>query len=235
MKLNEPDVFVGTHCTVRVPRAEPGQVQCTHKLGQSYLQMQLDDASRKKKHNMALQDERQKAAREAKQEADDMVIYKPPGESLNIVTSDSSNEVFGDDDMFIINEHVDPALVAKIKRGENVDLAKLLPMEKKLYDDGRLQMINKDRMSYFMPGTEKDPFKDPINCFKQWEQAFGIYTNIYLLKNPNRAVETLQYSHSIREAATRFVWDDEYHYDCCFRSNPNVTGARFFTRLGQFS
>ena len=74
---------------------------------------------------MALQDERQKAAREAKQEADDMVkeaecskakIYKPPGESSNIITSDSSNGVFGVDDAFIINEHVDPALVAKIKK-----------------------------------------------------------------------------------------------------------------------
>ena len=88
---------------------------------------------------MALQNERQKAAREAKQEADDMMkeaewskakIYKPPGESSNIVTSDSSNEVFGDDDTFIINEHVDPAVVAKIKKGEYIDLAKLLPMEK---------------------------------------------------------------------------------------------------------
>ena len=37
-------------------------------------------------------------------------------------------------------------------------------MGKKLLDDGRLQMINKDRMSYFMPRTEKDPLT--INCFK---------------------------------------------------------------------
>ena len=120
-----------------------------------------------------------------------------------------------DDDFFLINEHVDPTLVPKIERGEYVDLAKLLPKEKVLYDDGRLQMISKDGYSFFVPITEKET--PLINCFKRWEQAFEIYTSIYLAKNPTRAVETLQYVHSIRSASATFIWDEVYKYDCCFR------------------
>ena len=145
--------------------------------------------------------------------------------------NDSSDEDFDDDDFFLINKHVDPALVPKIQRGKYVDLAKLLPKEKILHDDGRLQMVNKDGYSFLVPVTEKETLA--IKCFKHWEQAFEIYASLYLTKNPNRAVETLQYMHSIRSASATFVWDEVYKYDCCFRRKMQKKPKRSWGKIFQ--
>ena len=52
---------------------------------------------------------------------------------------------------------MEESLVKKIKKGQFVDLAKLLPKEKVLHEDGKLQMVNKDSLSYLQPLNDKSP------------------------------------------------------------------------------
>ena len=50
-----------------------------------------------------------------------------------------------DDDFFHHIAHIDNNMMQKIEKWEYIDLAKLLPREKIIHSDGRLQMIHKDQ------------------------------------------------------------------------------------------
>ena len=77
---------------------------------------------------------------------------------------------------------IDSNLIPKIERGKYLDLAKLLPKQKIIHCDGRLNMFEKDGMSYLQPANELEA--PQINNLKQWEQAFELYAGIYCGKNP---------------------------------------------------
>ena len=63
-------------------------------------------------------------------------IFKPPGNNF-----DSFNHVHNvyqiDDEFFILTAHVEESLISKIQKVDYMDLAKLLPHEKILHDDGQ--------------------------------------------------------------------------------------------------
>ena len=75
-------------------------------------------------------------------------VYRPPGEYR------SQYEL--DDEFLHECSHVDVALIAKIQKGEYVDLHKLLPKEKILHDEGKIQLVHKEGNTFFVPVTEKD-------------------------------------------------------------------------------
>ena len=141
-------------------------------------------------------------------------IFKPPGNCSN-----RSNYVCNayeiDDEFFLLTAHVDESLIPKIQKGEFVDLAKLLPREKVLHDDGKLQIANKEGQAFLQPSLEKIPPMITNVC--RWEQAFSMYGTIYAEANPHRSTEIFKHIHNIRNAASTYVWDNVYNYDVTFR------------------
>ena len=53
--------------------------------------------------------------------------------------------------------------------------------------------------------------------FKQSEEAFRIYTDIYAIANPDRDNQLLQYVDTINTAANTYIWENVAHYDDIFR------------------
>ena len=134
-------------------------------------------------------------------------ILKPPG-NIDLSTAEI------DDKFFHSSSHIDKKLKEKIERGEFVDLEKLLPKERVLHPGGKLNVINKDGRSYFVPANEKEP--PTINSLKRWEQAFEAYATIYTNVHPDRSSEIFRYIYNIREAASMYIWDNVYSYDIKF-------------------
>ena len=56
-----------------------------------------------------------------------------------------------------------------------------------------------------------------INSYSKWEQAFRVYSNIYMKFHPERGSELIQYSHIIHTAVLTYSWDNVYLYDKEFR------------------
>ena len=105
-----------------------------------------------------------------------------------------------------------------------MDLAKLLPWEKILHDDGSLSMYEKDGISYLQPVVNKT--QPTISDLRKWQQAFELYATIYTERHPDRSVELFRYIYNIRAAAVTYVWDNVYLYDVVFRRlmerNPGI-------------
>ena len=117
----------------------------------------------------------------------------------------------------LLGSHVEVALQEKVKRGEYVDLAKLLPRERNLHsEDQRMELVNRGGQSFFIPVSDRDS-GGGITSFNKWEQAFRVFMNIYLQTHPNRSGELLQYAHIIFTASSSYIWDNVYTYDKEFR------------------
>ena len=52
-----------------------------------------------------------------------------------------------------------------------------------------------------------------VGSFARWEQAFRVFSNVYLRVHPQKAAELVQYNHIIHNASQTFVWDNVYSYD----------------------
>ena len=115
---------------------------------------------------------------------------------------------------------MDKTTKEKIKRGEFVELEKLLPKNKFKHksQDTKLEIIGKeDGQSYLVPLSER-PNNNTISSFRQWDKAFRVYSGIYTKANPERADELLQYVNSTETAAETFAWDNVCAYDEVFRN-----------------
>ena len=137
-----------------------------------------------------------------------------------------------DDDFFHITCHVDPQLIIKIEQGQFVELSKLLHkhgIQEK--EEGRMNIMNKNGLSYLVPSSDNDT---KITGIRRWEQAFRIYAAIYCKANPHRAVEILQYVDVINKAAATFSWENVAKYDFTFRhlmaSKPLRSWAKTYTQ-----
>ena len=131
----------------------------------------------------------------------------------------SGNDDFvyhGDQYFHNFSAHVDKSLREKIERGEFVDLGKLLIKNRfGNEDENRLEFVNKNGKSYFMPMSDKAT--PAITNFRRWEQAFRVYSGIYTSKHQKRANELYQYVETISIASQTYVWDNVYQYDQLFR------------------
>ena len=136
----------------------------------------------------------------------------PPGS----ITTSASTAI--DNNYIIMGGHLDQAIQDKIKKGEYVDFARLLPRDRVVQDDHRMELINKGGQTYFVPVIDRDS-AGVINSFTKWEQAFRVYSNLYLRFNPSRATELIQYNHIIFTAASAYLWDNVYTYDKEFRTH----------------
>ena len=122
-----------------------------------------------------------------------------------------------DDEFFHTTCHIEEGLRIKIEQGKFVELDKLIQkriLQYGIKEEHRMQLVNKDGQSYFVPSVDRET---RIDCIKKWEQAFRVYTTIYCKANPHRAGEILQYIDVIHRAAAIFNWDNVAKYDYVFR------------------
>ena len=119
-----------------------------------------------------------------------------------------------DDDFFNLTCHIEPSLIHKIKKGEYVELEKLMPKEKyHKGEENRLEWVQRDGGTYLVP-AQRD---HKIGSFRRWEQAFRAYATIYCGANPHRSKEIWQNITVINTKATSYLWDNVYNYNIMFR------------------
>ena len=120
-------------------------------------------------------------------------------------------------DYQMIDAHVDQSIKKKIIDFEYIDLCKLLIRHKpiKEEDNQRLEIINRNGMSYLSPVSEREALQ--VTNYNLWEQAFRIYSNVLTSNFPGKASELLQYNHTIHTASMSYVWDNVYAYNREFR------------------
>ena len=93
--------------------------------------------------------------------------------------------------------------------------AKLLPRDKVLQaEDHRMEMIMKGSQAFWVPVSDHG---QSILSFSKWEQAYRVYSDIYLREHPTRSTELIQYNHIIYTASLSYVWENVYSYDKDFR------------------
>ena len=81
---------------------------------------------------------------------------------------------------FHLTCHIEPNLRSKFERDEFVDLEKLLPRDRlpphTLEDDNKMEMVNCDGTTYFIPTSNRDV---KINNLHKWDQTFrGLCCNL---------------------------------------------------------
>ena len=114
-----------------------------------------------------------------------------------------------------VASHVDLGTQAKIIEGKYVDLTKLVPKDRVMTnDDTRFEMRIKDGHSYWVPANNEGM---AISNYSRWEQAFHVFSDIYMRAHPTRSVELVQYNHIIHLASQSYTWDNVYMYDKDFR------------------
>ena len=123
-----------------------------------------------------------------------------------------------DDKYVTIGGHIDQGVQEKIRKGEYIDFARLLPRTTSgnhSGEDQRMELINRGGLTYFVPVSERE--NSGITSFSKWEQAFRIFMNVYTQEFPNWSSELIQYNHIIFTEASTYSWDNVYTYDKEFR------------------
>ena len=145
-------------------------------------------------------------------------MYETPGrENFHNRMNNKGEIVYSrtDDDYILVSAHVDNNTRNKIVNGEYVDFARLIPRERALEHDGRMELINKGGMTFFVPAHKRET--PQISSFVRWEQAFHVFANIYTRQFPQRAPELIEYNFMIHTAALTYLWENVYAYDRDFR------------------
>ena len=146
-------------------------------------------------------------------EAKKAQIFPTTGESQSQVEPFIS-VVKIDQDYQLVGSHIDQTTRDKIARGEYVDFSHLLPKDRILAEeDERLELIVKQGRAYWSPVADTVA----ISSYNRWEQAFRIYSDIFMRHQPHRSSELVQYNHVIHSISTTYVWDNVYAYDKEFR------------------
>ena len=121
-----------------------------------------------------------------------------------------------DADYIVVAAHLDEVLVVKIAKGEYVDFGKLIARDRiKVEDDHRLALISQGGKPVWQPVADREGMQ--ITSSAKWQQAFRVFSNVYMKYHPNRAAELMEYSHVIHDALMTFIWSNVYRYDKDFR------------------
>ena len=139
-----------------------------------------------------------------------------------------------DDEFFHVTCHVELSLKQRIRRGEFVELEKLLQKnrQKRISDELKMELVHRDGQTFFAPSEDKE---SKISSVRKWEQAFRVYAAIYSKANPTRAAEIWQYVHVINVAAASYAWENVAYYDYTFRqlmaANPSRSWAKTYNQM----
>ena len=156
-------------------------------------------------------------------------IYQTPGKVMNYdVQNVFVHSAMVNEDYYVLAAHLDQSVRDKIEKGEYIDLAKLIPKDRMVTDEEqKLQMIVKNGQSFWVPIHEGTA----ITNYQKWEQAFRIYTDVFVCANPSRSSELIQYAHIINTIASQFVWENVYAYDKDFRLHMSRHPARSWSLI----
>ena len=84
-----------------------------------------------------------------------------------------------DEDYLLVASHIDNLTFNKIITDDYVDFSKLIPKDRILQEeDQRLEVVVRAGHTYWVPANERDTTS--IHSFSHWEQAFRVYSDIYL-------------------------------------------------------
>ena len=138
-----------------------------------------------------------------------------------------------DEEYFHIVCHVEQGLKDKIKKGQFVELERLIRKNRFSKQKERWQMgRDTDGTPMWEPCEDKET---KINNVYKWDQAFRVYATIYSQEHPSRAAEIWQYIESIHNAAKIYCWDNVANYDYCFRQlmndNPDRSWAKPYLQM----
>ena len=166
-------------------------------------------------------------------------IFQAPGELSDKLdsnrfecklNSELAHSVMVDENYLMVGLHVDDNTKLKIITGQYVELEKLLVRDKLVEnEDQRMQIVNRGNQTFWVPIKEMQH----IHNFGKWEQAFRVFTNIYVQKFPQRSSELIQYSHLIHTASLSYVWDNVYSYDKDFRLHLSCFPSRSWSIILQ--
>ena len=131
----------------------------------------------------------------------------------------ANRRVVADDNYIMVGANIDAALRDKISKGEYVDFARLLTRDRLSNDNHCMELVFKGGQTYFVPAADRDMTGNSVNSLAWWEQAFRVFSNIYLKSNPQRASELIQYNHVISTASSAYTWENVYSYDKEFRTH----------------
>ena len=150
--------------------------------------------------------------------------------SKELMLNEQARALIIDENYKMIASHVDDSTRQKIVNNEYVDFAKLIPRDRVLQEeDGRMIWVQKAGETFLIPASDKDRDSSGITNFFKWEQAFRVFSDIYLEQYPNKVGELLQYCHEIQATSLHYAWDNVYRYDREFRvhisKNPDRTWA----------
>lgn len=126
-----------------------------------------------------------------------------------------------DQEFSCLTARVNPEVKRRIELGQYINLQRLLPKFKVDPNDDydKYRMVSKDGYSYFVDDKESSNKEDglPINSIVRWDQAFRVYSAIYLAANPNKVGEIAEYTQNIHKWALTYPWQRVYNYDILFR------------------
>ena len=143
-----------------------------------------------------------------------------------------SNPFNDDDDFFLSTCHADKGIEELAAQSQFVDMNKIYPRQNdyKSSQDTRLEIINKDGHTYFVPAG--DSTKRVYN-FYTWQKSFRVYATFFVKHNPQRAAEILQYIDVIGNAASSFVWENVAAYDYVHRQLMHQKPKRTWSKIYQ--
>ena len=138
-------------------------------------------------------------------------IFSTNGKNFHDYDIDHAREmihsVLVDEEYSAVGGHLDDTVIGKIKRGEYVDFARLLPRDRiAIEEDKRLQPIFKNGQVYWQTPMETGS----ITTYGKWEVAFKVFAKIYTKYHPHRVSELIQYSHDIHATSLTYYWDNIY-------------------------
>ena len=150
-------------------------------------------------------------------------LYQIPGKDEQeqpdglLSNNDILTSILLDEKYDLVENHVDEGTRRKILNGEYIDLARLIPRDRvQIQKDHRMVQVNRNGQSFYEPASEHETAHS-INSYSKWEQAFRVFSTIYVMGHPKRAKELMQYSHTIFTASLTYLWDNVYAYDMDFR------------------
>ena len=234
IRLSETDV-VGKTKRAKRDVAETDEVQAA---GASGLDQQASQEEHSQQNDVML-DRTQQARVDAQENILRAERFRASLAPTGILAHNSNfalaRQADPDDDFFHITCHVEEPLRQRIRKGEFVELEKLLIKKHKLHrdsEDQKLELYNKNGQTYFVPSVDRDT---RITGLHRWDQAFRIYATIYSQANPTRAPEIWQYIDVIHRAARAFNWENVANYDYTFRqlmaANPSRNWSKTYTQM----
>ena len=158
------------------------------------------------------------------------------GEQFEANVEKPTGNEFSDDKFFHLLCHIDAVMMAKIQKGDFVELERLLPPDRfqrnSPAEETRLEFRQVNGPTYLAPEVGKEK---RISHIRKWEQAFRVYASIYCQSNPTRTTEIWQYIDVINTAAASYSWENVAKYDYTFRQlmafNPSHNWGSIYNQM----